>query len=209
MRLSILVLLGIAALLGVAGQSFVFSAERALPGAKDKDYRVGDRLPQGEKAVTAPTASKEINWDALIPPDWEPMKMFKALDLSKLNDSDPRAMEALDRLRAEWNNAPPNRAMNGVRVRIPGFVVPLENSRKQTTEFLLVPYFGACIHVPPPPSNQIIHVFPSVPMKNVQAMQAVWISGVLEVERKQTDMGVAGYKMKADNIEPYKEPAKR
>jgi hypothetical protein len=49
--------------------------------------------------------------------------------------------------------------LDGQNIRLPGYIVPLEVSEEgRTTEFLLVPYFGACIHVPPPPSNQIVHV---------------------------------------------------
>ena len=97
-------------------------------------------------------------------------------------------------------------ALNGSRIRIPGFIVPLENQRGQITEFLLVPYFGACIHTPPPPSNQIIHVLPVKPLKNEQTMDAVWVSGVLETTRSDTGMGSAGYRMKAETVAPYRKP---
>jgi hypothetical protein len=94
--------------------------------------------------------------------------------------------------------------MNGARIRIPGFIVPLEEAHHQISEFLLVPYFGGCIHVPPPPSNQIIHVFPAKPLKNMASMDAVWISGILEVFSSDTSMGSAGYRMKAQVVELYK-----
>ena len=69
-----------------------------------------------------------------------------------------------------------------------------------------MPYFGACIHVPPPPANQLIHVFPSKPLKDVQTMQAVWVSGTVENIAADTSMGRAGYRMKAEIIAPYKSP---
>ena len=116
-----------------------------------------------------------------MPKDWDPMTDFKKLDFSKLKDSDPRAQEALQNLREAWNKAPIEPSMDGARIRIPGFIVPLEVAQHQITEFLLVPYFGAYIHVPPPPANQIIHVFPAKPLKKgLQSMDAVWISGMLE-----------------------------
>ena len=149
-----------AGLFALVAQSPVLAA----PSAGEKaEYRVGDRLPQSAKEATK-GGYKEIAWDALLPPDWDPMRFFKNLNLDQLSDADPRAMEALDKLREEWNRAPANPAMNGARIRIPGFVVPLENQRNQITEFLLVPYFGACIHVPPPPANQLIHVVPDRPV---------------------------------------------
>ena len=182
------------------------SAASAAPAAGDKaEYRIGDRLPQNPKERSQ-SGYREIAWDALLPPDWDPMRFFKNLNLDQLSDADPRAMEALDKLREEWNRAPANPAMNGARIRIPGFVVPLENQRNQITEFLLVPYFGACIHVPPPPANQLIHVFPSNPLKDIQTMQAVWVSGTVENIAADTSMGRAGYRMKAELVAPYKSP---
>jgi uncharacterized protein len=176
----------------------------ASPGDKG-EYRIGDRLQQTTK--DAPQATyKEVAWDALLPPDWDPMRVLKGLNMDQLSDADPRAMEALDKLREEWNKAPANPSMNGARIRIPGFVVPLENQRNQITEFLLVPYFGACIHVPPPPANQLIHVFPSKPLKEIQTMQAVWVSGTMENIAADTSMGRAGYRMKAEIVTPYKKP---
>jgi hypothetical protein len=184
-------------LYGLAGSA------AALDG-KQADYKVGDRLAQHPAA--AKSAYKEITWDDLMPKDWDPMTDFKKLDLSKLKDSDPRAQEALQNLRAAWNNAPVEPSMDGARIRIPGFIVPLEVVRHQITEFLLVPYFGGCIHVPPPPANQIIHVFPSKPLKKgMQSMDAVWISGELKTLPSDTDMGSASYRMKAEVVEPYKE----
>jgi hypothetical protein len=102
------------------------------------------------------------------------------------------------------DNAPIVPALNGTRVRIAGFLVPLDGIKGQITEFLLVPYFGACIHTPPPPANQIIHVVPAKPYKLDQGMDAVWINGTLETTRAETGMGNAGYRMKADLVTPYK-----
>jgi hypothetical protein len=168
-----------------------------------KDYKVGDRLQQQDSDTKS--KYKTINdWDALVPKDWDPMKDFKKFDLSKMKDSDPRTQELLQQLRDAWNKAPTEPSMNGKAIRIPGFIVPLEESHHQITEFLLVPYFGGCIHVPPPPSNQIIHVFPPKPLKNMQTMEAVWVSGTLESFPSDTNMGSAGYRMKAEVVEPYK-----
>ncbi|MGC2456760.1 MAG: DUF3299 domain-containing protein [Gallionellaceae bacterium] len=181
---------------GLAGSAAALDSKKA-------DYKVGDRLQQ--HAAAAKSAFKLITWDDLMPKDWDPMTDFKKLDFSKLKDSDPRAQEALQNLREAWNKAPIEPSMDGARIRIPGFIVPLEVAQHQITEFLLVPYFGACIHVPPPPANQIIHVFPAKPLKKgLQSMDAVWISGMLETVPSDTDMGSASYRMKAEVVEAYK-----
>lgn len=177
------------------------AAERGGAG-----YRLGDRLPQNAAPAKA-AGIKEINWDALMPADWNPMKSMEAINLGAMNDGDPRAQKALEQMREAWNNAPVSSALNGTRVRIAGFVVPLEGQRGEVSEFLLVPYFGACIHTPPPPSNQIIHVFPFKPVKEAQTMDAVWASGTLEVARSETGLGNASYRLRADLVTPYRAPA--
>jgi len=72
-------------------------------------------------------------------------------------------------------------------------------------EFLLVPYLGACIHTPPPPANQIIHVKTDKPAKGLRMMDAIWLSGRIRSFRSDTAMGVSGYRMEAAGIEPYTE----
>ncbi|MEO8924216.1 MAG: DUF3299 domain-containing protein [Caldimonas sp.] len=74
--------------------------------------------------------------------------------LRMLSDSSFEAQDALAQMRALWDVAPTVDDMNGVLVKLPGYVVPLEEVRGGLKEFLLVPYFGACIHTPPPPANQ-------------------------------------------------------
>ena len=168
------------------------------------DYKVGDRLAPA--AADKATAYKEVSWDDLLPKDWDPMKAINELKLDKLKDSDPRAVEAMEKLKRMWNDAPSNPAINGHPIRIAGFMVPLEWGKHEVKEFLLVPYFGACIHVPPPPANQIIHVIADKPFKSKDGMDAVWVSGIIELAASKTDMGDSGYRLRAKKIEAYKEP---
>jgi uncharacterized protein len=86
-------------------------------------------------------------------------------------------------------------------------VVPLDETAAGLTSFLLVPYFGACIHTPPPPSNQIIHVHTATPAK-VRTMDPVWVRGTLKLERSNTAQGASGYRLDAAGIDPYTEPAR-
>ena len=71
----------------------------------------------------------------------------------------------------------------GKSIKIPGFAVPLEGDDgfEYINEFLLVPYFGACIHVPPPPPNQVIHVILDEPVHFEVISFAIWITGILEI----------------------------
>jgi hypothetical protein len=168
------------------------------------------KAPPAAAATTTPAASapRTINWDVLVPAGWDPFKEFKTLDLGSLSDSDPRANELMAKMRKAWDTAPVNPALVGQVVRIPGFVVPLEEGKAGMTEFLLVPYFGACVHTPPPPSNQIIHVLPKAPAKDLRSMDTVWVTGVLTTLQTESYMGTASWRLTASSVLPYAEPTR-
>lgn len=172
----------------------------ALPGLH---AAAQDKPAAKAAAATARAGFQEVTWDELVPKDWDPLKQFKDMNFGVLNDADPRAAAMLKKMRETWDNAPTNNAMDGKPIRIPGYVVPLEENKGTVTEFLLVPYYGACIHSPPPPSNQIIHVTPMKTPKGMRSMDAVWISGTLKTLRSDTFMGASGYKLDAVSVEPY------
>jgi hypothetical protein len=146
-----------------------------------------------------------INWDEPVPPGWDPMKEFKVMNPGALTDSDPRAAQLMKKLREVWDNAPANPALDGQAVRIPGFVVPLEESKDGLKEFLVVPCFGACIYSPPPPANQIVHVLPQSAARGVRLMDAVWISGKIDRPKTDSYTGASSYRIDARLVEPYVE----
>ena len=94
--------------------------------------------------------------------------------------------------------------MNEKIVRIPGFIVPLDFEQRQSvTRFLLVPYFGACIHEPPPPPNQTIYA-EFEPGYNLESFwQPFWIEGKIFVNRVEEDLATALYTLSAEKIELY------
>lgn len=147
---------------------------------------------------------EDISWDDLAPADWDPAKAFDDVQhLSVLPDTDPRVLALYERMRKVWDEAPIVPALEGRAIRIPGFIVPIESARGAIHEFLLVPYFGACIHTPPPPANQIIHVRATPPIRGFETMSAVWVSGTLGIERGNTGLGVSGYSLKAARTTAY------
>jgi hypothetical protein len=98
-----------------------------------------------------------------------------------------------------------NKSLEGVTVRLPGFIVPLEAVKNGgVSEFLLVPYFGSCIHVPPPPPNQIVYVHTSKRAGIESIYDAYWITGKLHLQTKTTRLGATAYELSADKIEVYK-----
>ncbi|GAP34888.1 hypothetical protein ISF6_0371 [Piscinibacter sakaiensis] len=196
-----------AALLALGLPRAEAQATAAGPAPKAADSRAAPARPAAAPAAPAARGGvREITWDALMPADWDPMKGIKAANFGMFSDADPRAAALLKEMRDSWDNAPVNAAMNGATVRIPGYVVPLEESKAGLSEFLLVPYFGACIHSPPPPANQIIHVLRKTPVKGIQSMDPVWVAGTLKTSRSDTFMGVSGYQLEASVVEPYTDP---
>lgn len=176
------------------------------------DYAVGDRLAAPAQPGTAQAGKikfRELSWDDLIPDDWDPQKFFDDLQLDELEDNDPRALEIMARMRTEWDRAPVVERLSGQSVRLPGFVVPLESDGRTIREFLLVPYFGACVHVPPPPANQLIHVIAEQPIPAGMNMTPVWVDGVMQVGRIESELGNAGYQLRAVKIVEYEEEAPR
>ncbi|WP_373636467.1 DUF3299 domain-containing protein [Vibrio gazogenes] len=108
------------------------------------------------------------------------------------------------------NDTPPQLKIGGVRhdldgkiVRIPGFVIPLEGDDKTVTEFLLVPFLGACIHVPPPPPNQIIYVKFEHGAPIRQLWDIVYVVGQLKTETMNLDLGETGYVLYGQDLDDY------
>ncbi|MBY4676275.1 DUF3299 domain-containing protein [Marinobacterium arenosum] len=147
---------------------------------------------------------QELEWDALMPADFTFDNVLGGDDeIGSLEDYDPRAQQKYDQMMEVLQSAPVVKELDGKMVKIPGFVVPLEGDGQTVSRFFLVPYFGACIHVPPPPSNQIVHVHyePGTQVKNLY--DAIWVTGKLTIETTTHELGASGYSLEAFRIEPY------
>ena len=156
--------------------------------------------------ATAQGEARNLEWEDLMPKDWDPMFELDQLlgDFEQdLPDDDARAEELYEAYLDAARQAPVVSELDGQRVRLPGFVIPLDFEGTDTSEFLLVPYFGACIHVPPPPANQIIYVKTTVSYPLDELFDPVWVTGVISTLAHLNDIGDAGYTMQATQIEPY------
>ena len=141
----------------------------------DLDWK--DLLPEGERS----------HFTAVAPP---PVHDYRG-------EGGPPAVQAQD-----FNV---NKSLDGATVRLPGFIVPLEAVKAgNISEFLLVPYFGSCIHVPPPPPNQIVYVHVSKRSGIQSIYDAYWITGKLHLQQKTTRLGATAYELSAEKIEVYK-----
>jgi hypothetical protein len=150
----------------------------------------------------------EIRWDDLMPADFTYKSLreqidFSQYDLSSLSDDDPEAQRLYTDMTQILANAPVVDALAGANIKLAGFVVPLEMDGDAVYSFLLVPYYGACIHTPPPPSNQIVFVQTQGGYQMGPMDEPVYVSGTLMVEAQQSELGSSGYTLYAGHIEPY------
>ena len=148
-------------------------------------------------SMTAMASSShlEISWDELIPAGAIQPKEYTIEELHQLDD-----LLAEEEENAEIAGRQFVQALAGKKIKLPAYVVPLESDAESFKEFLLVPYFGACIHVPPPPPNQTIFAVDKKGIKN-QLFDAVWAYGTLQVETTNSELAESGYSMKVDKIE--------
>ena len=156
---------------------------------------------------------KTIEWTELIPPEVLEILSNPPSYIAKIEDgseedqvskqmSDARAKE--DRYMQALESTKTKPELNGKAVRLPGFIVPLEYDDDQLiTEFFLVPYFGACIHSPPPPPNQIAHVKYPKGLKLEVMYNPLWIKGTLKTALIENDMAIAAYAIDMQSYEPY------
>ena len=160
------------------------------------------------------TDYEAISWESLELPGQglaDIMRKYQPM-LDKIKDEDVEEGDKLmAKMQGELDAAPTNPAVYGKRIKLIGYVSPLEvdNQKGVVKEFLLVPYFGACIHVPPPPVNQTLLVHPQagagIPMEKIY--EPVVVSGIIKGEAVKTNLAQAGYQIIDALVEAYKEPS--
>jgi hypothetical protein len=97
-----------------------------------------------------------------------------------------------------------NADLDQARVRMPGFIVPIGSPQNGVVrEFYLVPYIGEDIHVPPPPSNQMVYVRSATGIAAEAVHEAYWVTGKMRVETRTTPLGTSAYSLAADKVEQY------
>ncbi len=165
--------------------------------------------------------AKELSWDDLAPEGYfENLQQNRQSTLSgifdnfgdapnfdDIEDDSEKAQQAYDELQASSRSAPIVPELNGQFIKLAGFIVPLEYDFENETfnEFLLAPYFGACIHVPPPPSNQIVFVRSTKPLGHKWLENAVWVEGTITTEVINSEHGSASYSMKDVTLDIYED----
>ena len=141
------------------------------------------------------SAAREIMWEDLIPPGVPYAEIIGEGEIDEAADTwNPIFDENATKL---------NEALDGAYIRMPGYIIPLELGAEGVTTFILVPYVGACIHVPPPPPNQLVFVTTETPWPSDQLWDAVWVTGHMRTQLKNTELAQTGYTLIADSMEVY------
>jgi len=139
---------------------------------------------------------QEVYWEDLVPEGWYPPEPdFGASFFIDHESGGAGTQITLD--------APVVEAMDNKHVKIPGFILPLEFDGDAVKEFLLVPYVGACIHVPPPPPNQIVLVELAEPLAGTDLYDPVWVEGNLRIETVRTLYAQSSYTLAGKAITKY------
>lgn len=150
-------------------------------------------------AATPHREARMIDWDALLPDDerahYNPNP--PAPIHGYLGEAAPAVLQS--------GSAVVNRKLNGVRVKVPGYIVPLDmDGTGRVKTFFLVPYLGACIHVPPPPPNQIVYVILGKGGVRFGTLdEPYWVTGTLRTVMNGTRVAKASYTLVAQSMERY------
>jgi len=148
-------------------------------------------LPSAALAKT-PT---EITWDDLIPPGVPYSEIVAAGEMDETNDIwQPIFDENATKL---------NPVLDGAYIKMPGYIIPIDQSTDGVNSFVLVPYVGACLHTPPPPANQLVFVTTNKPWPSDNLWDAVWVTGQMQHELQSTEVAETGYLLKAEEMETY------
>ena len=155
-------------------------------------------------ATGAPAKPRELTWDEMVPPvSAPPSAAFPGAGIpgksgDKLGGTDGKPAYV------PMYTFNPVKELDGQYVKLPGYIVPLESDAGgMLDEFLLVPYFGACIHVPPPPPNQIVYVKLKKPFNLKSMADPYWVTGTMSTKVWTSDMADSDYVMSADKVEVF------
>jgi hypothetical protein len=135
---------------------------------------------------------RDITWDDLVPEGWTPPEQ----QIDHFFDASPPPAASLA-------DTPVVQAMDQQHVRLPGYLVPLDVEENRLKTFLMVPYFGACIHVPPPPPNQVVYVEMSDPVTVEDPYGAHWVTGIMSTTASTTNLAEASYTLSGESVEVF------
>lgn len=137
----------------------------------------------------------DIEWSDLLPLTGQPLPE-KIMGLIEHDQAALISRQPVSEgLRSDWN---------GKTVRLPGYIVPVDYSGTGVTAFILVPFVGACVHVPPPPANQLVFITTTEPYESSGLFEPVKVTGLFGTASTSTQLAEIGYAISAEKIEPFR-----
>ena len=136
----------------------------------------------------------DLDWTHMMPPE----------DIKLLEDAPPVVHVGTQRMK-QVGTLHTVAALDGRKVRLTGYVVPLESDAEgRMTEFFFVPFYGACIHVPPPPPNMLVHVRLSKGIDTPSLYDPLVLRGVLHTQQTSNAMAASAYAVDGAALGPYR-----
>lgn len=140
-----------------------------------------------------------IGWSQLLPESEKQLLTYYLPDESlDFTEQIRRSIEASssEEYRSATYSTNIVETLPGKSIAISGFIVPIELGEGRTVQsFFLVPYFGACIHYPPPPPNQMIYVSTPNNFPLPDMYQAYTLKGVLKDGLYEDLLGTSAYQL--------------
>ncbi len=183
------------------------------PGFEDLEF--GDSLEEfhGTRTEAEPAnitipGFRSVDWEDLIPPGFSSDQVLERYRdrLAEADRGSPEIDAIYAEMNAEFDVASVNEELNNEAIQLAGFVAPLTyDDGDNIVEFLLVPYFGACVHVPPPPANQtvLITLADGESLSLEDSWGAVWVAGTLVTSTIDTSLATASYTMTGPEFGVY------
>lgn len=182
--------------------------------------QVGDRIPEptedtddssrlaaagAEANDVAARGYREIGWEELMPEgEEERLAQLYQQQMAMLYSGGPIAEGSAADAMIQIGTFNTVKELNELKIRIPGYTVPFEyGANAEISEFLLVPYYGACLHAPPPPPNQTVFAMTDEPVKLRDLAQAVWIEGTMYTQTQESELADAAYTIRVENVYAY------
>jgi hypothetical protein len=197
-------------------------AASAAPDASSNEPQVGDKIPEPRTSSNRANADRlaeaeakakelqargvrEIGWEELLPEgEEERLAQLYQQQMAMLYSGGPIAEGSAADQMIQIGTFNTVKELNQTKVRIPGYTVPFEfGANAEIKEFLLVPYYGACLHAPPPPPNQTVFAIAEEPIRLRDLSQAVWLEGTLFTQTQESELADAAYTIRIDRIETY------
>lgn len=170
----------------------------------NNEFKAEQSKPLASRSPT--NTAKTLDWIDLLPDTADQvalMEHYADLVIQRLDPPDDPDLQT--KIIAEFNQAPANTSLDGMKIRLAGYMLVLDDRDGRITEFLLVPYSGAGVHQPAPPANQMIlvRVQPERALKADQAYESVWIAGRLKVQKNTTSVAQVAYLLEDANVSLY------